>query len=1430
MTPPGADPGSGVVAPQSFAQRRMWFLDALYPDSALYNVPVSVRVRGPLDLTAVRGAVEVLVARHDALRTVFADHDGEPVQIVRPAGAAGVTPVDVVAVADPADIERLTLAEARRPFDLSAGPLLRVLVLRLAADDHHLMITLHHIVTDGWSQAVLFGELGAAYAALVRGEVPALPPLPVTYAEFTRWQRQEAESPLGEMSLEFWADALRGAPELLALPTDRPRPATQSFEGAVHRRVLPSAAIKAALPGLGGTMYMVLLAAYQALLARYSGQDDIVVGTAVTGRTRPEDEPLVGLFVNTIPLRTSLAGDPTFRELVARVRDVALDGMGYADVPLERIVAAVTPSRGQGHAPVFQAGFTLTNTPPARLELAGTVVSEPEFVHSGTAKIDLTVGALEVGDEIIVDFEYDVALFDPSTIELFADRFARFTAAVVAAPDTRVRDVDLTTDAERALISGGDFSPAPLVPGLIAARAAVAPDAVAVVDGDRVLTYGELARRANALAWRLRELGVGPETIVALGFPASVEAIVAITGIHAAGGAYLPVDPAHPADRLAALLADAAPEVLVTNRPEAFPGFTGPVLAVGTDEREKPPPTGLDRDHLAYVIYTSGSTGAPKGVAVQHGTLANLAAAFAAAHPFGPDDRVLMIPPLTFDASAGDVFPALISGSALVLCHDPAALSGADVLRLCADKGITMVDTAAPLWRKWVDDLAATGVPGPSPLRTMMVGGDAVDVAAVREWTALTGATLVNHYGPTEGTVCATLHTVVGDEPGTRLPIGRPLPHVRAYVLDDNLRPVLTGLPGELCLGGDTLARGYLGRGDLTAARFVPDPFGPPGSRLYRTGDLARWRSDGVLEFLGRVDRQVKIRGHRVEPAEIEAACRAHPEVADALVVARPDELGDQRLVAYLVPDHPADLRAVLRAALPEYLVPAEFVGLARFPVTGSGKLDVAALPDPVRRPRSAVPPRSATARVLAAEWAALLGVDAVGEDDDFFALGGHSLLAARMITRVRLALGVDVPLRAVFDASSLGELAAIIDRQAPAAHVDLRAETLLPNDIRPVTAPDAVDRACSPAAILLTGATGFLGGYLLADALEHTTARVYCLARADSAADALARIERGLRGYGLWTPSAAERIVPVPGDLGAPRLGLDEDRFDELSRSVDLIVHCGGTVHFAQSYAELKAANVSGTIEVLRLATRHGGVPVHFVSTLGVYPLHLPGTVTEDQAPQQPEQLDRGYEQTKWVADVLVRAAREAGLPVSVHRPARVTGDSRTGASSGADLFAGELRAITALGATPDLDVAEDMAPVDHVAAAIGWLTRQPSAYGQDFHFYNGRTISSSAIAETLRDYGYPVREVPYAQWYEDLLTAAAASGDPALSAIAAASGPVPDVRVREFDCTATETRLATGGIVCPPADPTLLRGYLDHFVRTGTLPAPTAAVSRAH
>ncbi|MBC6448100.1 non-ribosomal peptide synthetase [Actinokineospora xionganensis] len=1414
---PRRDPAR--VVPLLPGQRQLWFLDRVGATDGVYTMSQVWRLSGAVSVTAIQHALDVLLARHEGLRTSFTEVDGEPVQRIAECCVAPLSVMD----GGMAELE----AESRRPFDLTTPPLLRAVLVRISDGEHLFALCVHHIVCDGPSLSILVDE----FSSLLAGAQPAA--RATSACDFAVWQADQAADLT--VHARYWEERLAGVPTLLELPTDRPRPPVQSYRGAsVPVSIKDGEAVSAFCLREGLTAFPLLLAAFSIVLGKLARADDVVVGVPMRDDSKLSN--CVGMLANTVAMRTELSGDPTVRAVLDRARQDAVDALEHQGYPWELVARAVAPQPDLSHNPVFQAMFVLN--PPGHSVSVPGLAAEPVEPESATARFDLTLALAQEGSRFEGHLDYATDLFDAGTVARIAEYFTRAVAAITADPDQRVGDVDLLTDHEWSLIRSGGHpaAPAPFaarcVTELIARQARRTPDAPAVLDGDDVLSYAELTERANALAWRLRECGVGPESLVAMAAPAGPAAVVALVGIHAAGGAYLPLDPAHPADRLAALLADAGVTVLVTDRADRV-AFDGTVLVVGVERRDAPPPTELGPDNLAYVIYTSGSTGAPKGVAVQHGTVANLARAFVDVHGFGPGERVLMIPPLTFDASVGDVFPALISGASLVACPDPAALSGADVLRWCAEQNLTMVDTAAPLWRKWVDDLAVTGVPGPSPLRAMMVGGDTVAVSAVREWAAMTGAAMFNHYGPTEATVCATTYrTDDGDLTATRLPIGRPLPHVRAYVVDERLRPVPVGVPGELCLGGDALARGYLGRGDLTAERFAPDPFGEPGSRLYRTGDLVRWGPDQELEFLGRVDRQVKVRGHRIEPAEIEAVCRRHPAVTDALVVARTDEsTGDRRLVGYLVPagdePDPGELRAFLRAALPEYLVPGEFVVVPEFPLTGNGKLDHAALPAPARTASAYVEPSTDTGKALAAEWGRLLDRDRVGEHDNFFELGGHSLLAARMITRVRVALGVDLPLRAVFESATLGALAAAIDEHTAAPTIDLWAEATLPEDARPVgPSPEeiarAVESAADPRAVLLTGATGFLGSHLLADALRHTDAQLFCLVRARDEADAMARIERTLRGYQRWRPEFAHRIVAVPGDLAAPRLGLSPRRFDALAAEIDLIHHCGGQVSFAQPYADLRAANVSGTVEVLRLACLHRLTPVQFVSTLGVYPLHLPGVVTEDTAPDQPEHLDRGYEQTKWVADTLVRAARAAGLPVSVHRPARVTGDSRTGIGPVEDLFGRELRTVAMLGVLPDVDDEEDMAPVDHVAAAIGWLSRRPSSYGADFHFHNGRTIRSTVVADTLRDFGYPVRALPYDQWRAELLTRAADSGDPSLVAIAAVAGPTPDRRNRLFDCTATERRLAEAGLRCPPADPDLLRRYLDHYVRAGHLPAP--------
>ncbi|MGQ0837734.1 amino acid adenylation domain-containing protein [Actinokineospora sp.] len=1049
------------VFPPSFGQQRLWFLDRFNPGSPLYNVPMVQRLRGPLDTDVLRASLDLIVARHDALRTVFEARDGRPVQVVLPAAAAALSIVDITE----SEVPERVAAEAKAPFDLATGPLLRVLLLRTAPDDHRLMVTLHHIVSDGWSLAVLLEELSAAYSALAGGARPDLPELTLQYPEYAQWQRDQLDGRAGAMALDYWVSHLRGAPMLLALPTDRPRPTTQSYRGDVHSFTLPAALadeVRTAGITLGGTLFMTLLAAYQALLSRYSGQDDIVVGTAVGGRSRVDAEPLIGFFVNTVPLRTSLADNPTFRALVSRVRDVTLDGIGYADVPLERIVETLQPERSTAHAPIFQAQLTLQSTPPPNLDLPGISVSEPDFVFAETSKFDLTLGANDHGGRLHVDLEYSTDLFDADTIERFADHFVRFLSAVVRDPDVRVRDVSLLTDADRdrALIQWNDTALPPAAAAstldLFAAQVARRGDAVAVADPQETLSYTELDARANRLAHQLRLHGVDPETPVALCMERSVSMVVALLAVWKAGGGYLPLDPTWPRERLRYMLSDAGARIAVVDEPtrsRLAAALTGldHVVCVDRDAAAvaahpgSPPEGSVRGDDLAYVIYTSGSTGRPKGVVVPHTGVLNQLLAFDNLLALSTEDVWAAVTTLSFDPSVLELLLPLACGARVQVLDSAEA---ADPVRLRArltECGATVLQATPSRWRML---LGAGGVP--ATVHTRLCGGEALTRELADQLIAA-GSTLWNVYGPTETTVWAA----AGKVTSAPIEIGPPIGNMRIYVLDEALRPVPVGVVGEIHIGGAGMTRGYHGRDDLTAERFVPDPFGAPGEKLYATGDLARYRPSGRLEFLGRVDQQVKVRGFRIELGEIEAALRGHPRVREAVVTASTVGEDDTRLAAYLVTDSAEpnglwpQVRAYLADRLPEYMVPGAFVALDALPMTPTGKVDRSALPEPSwdsLRDTCRVAPRTPVERAVAEMWQELLNVPEVGAHDDFFVLGGHSLLVGRLLARVREYLLVDVPMRTMFDARTVAAFAAALSRfeTAPgqvAAAAELRAE-----------------------------------------------------------------------------------------------------------------------------------------------------------------------------------------------------------------------------------------------------------------------------------------------------------------------------------------------------------------------------------------------------
>jgi amino acid adenylation domain-containing protein len=1009
--------------PLSFAQQRLWFLAQLDARAAAaYAMPGGVRLRGALDIAALQAALNRIVARHEALRTSFVLGKGEPVQVIAaPEVGLALTQVDLSGHAAPeAELERLAAEEAAAPFDLERGPLIRARLVRLAHDDHVLLVTMHHIVSDGWSMGVLINEFSALYAAFSQGRPDPLPPLDVQYPDYAMWQRRWITGTVLQRQLDFWRAHLEGAPALLELPTDRPRPPVQDYAGASVAFAFDnelSANLKALSQRHGSTLFMTLLASWAALLSRLSEQDEVVIGTPVANRHRAEVEPLIGFFVNTQALRIDLSASPSVGQLLAQVRATALAAQDHQDLPFEQVVEALQPQRSLAHSPVFQVMFSWQNAPEGTLQLPGLQL-QPVAADASTIKFDLELSLQEAGNCIAGSLSYASALFDRASVARHIAHWQTLLRALVADDQAIVARLPLLSADERFQLLHGfnntaaAFPQARCIHQLFEEQAACTPEATALVFEDATLTYRELNAQANRLAHHLIALGVRPDSLVAIALPRGIDMVVALLATLKAGGAYVPLDPAYPAERLGYMLDDCQARWVVTDTAAQTRLSGSPVLSTATvlalDASHQPwnacagtnpdrAILGLMPSHLAYVIYTSGSTGRPKGAMVEHAGLCNLALARIDGFQVTPSSRVLQFASFSFDACIFEVLMALCSGAAL---HVPApgVLAGAALHHVLREGCIT--HTLLP-------PTVLAGLPDDSlpQLQTLFTGGEAASHALVQRWA--TGRRLINAYGPTEATVCATMHVCDTRHPGSP-PIGSPIANTRVYILDVHGQPSPVGVAGEIHIAGIQVARGYLRRPDLTAERFVPDPFGEPGSRMYKTGDLGRWQLDGTIEFMGRNDHQVKVRGFRIELGEIEARLLAHPAVREAVVLAREDEPGHTRLVAYVVgqPGQPEVLPEVLRAhvasALPEYMVPAVYVPLDALPLTPNGKLDRLALPAPnelhfLRHQYEA--PRMGIEQALAEVWSQVLGVSRIGREDHFFELGGHSLLAVRLLS-----------------------------------------------------------------------------------------------------------------------------------------------------------------------------------------------------------------------------------------------------------------------------------------------------------------------------------------------------------------------------------------------------------------------------------------------
>lgn len=1044
-------------APLSFAQIRLWLLDQLQPGSPTYNIPAAIRIQGRLNTAALEQSLNKIVQRHEALRTKFMSLDEQPIQVILSALTLTVPVIDLREFPEStreAQTLRLAAQEAQQPFDLIQGPLLRAKLLCLSQEEHILLLTMHHIVSDGWSIGVLVRELAALYDAISNSRSVSLPPLSIQYADFALWQRQRLQGEVLEALLAYWKQQLEGSLPILQLPTDRPRPTVQTFRGARQAFQLSEFLVEA-ISNLsqqqGTTLFITLLTAFKILLYRYTGQEDMLVGSPVANRNQTQTEDLIGFFINTLVLRTDLGGNPTFRELLDRVRKAVLGAYNHQDLPFEKLVETLRPERDLSHMPLFQVMFALQNAPMAALEFSGLKLS-PLEIDNGTAKFELTLDLEETPNGIRGWFEYNTDLFDVATIARMTSHFQTLLESIVADPDQPIATLPMLTPTELHQLlfewnhTQRDYPKDVCIHQLFEAQVERTPDSIAVVFGDEQLNYRELNQRANCLVHHLQKLGVTNDVLVGIYMERSLEMVVAILGILKVGGAYVPLDPGYPQERLAFMLEDAQVPVLLTqkNLHLRLPEQKVKIVCLDADwefisqESQANPMSRVTAQNLAYVIYTSGSTGTPKGVMISHQAICNHMFWMLESFPLTKADKILQKTPFSFDASVWEFYAPLLAGAQLIIAQPGGHQDSAYLVNAIAKHQVTTIQLVPSLLRILLEEKNFENC---HCLKRVFCGGEVLPVKLQQSFYEKNlNARLYNLYGPTEACIDATFWTGKRNSQQQVIPIGRPVANIQIYLLNSHLQPVQIGVPGELYIGGAGLARGYLNRSDLTAERFIPNPFShEPEERLYKTGDLARYLPDGNIEYIGRLDHQVKIRGFRIELGEIEAVLAQHPALREVAVI------GDQRLVAYVVSDPEqqsptvSELRSFLKERLPDYMVPSAFVFLEALPLTPNGKINRHQLPVPDNtRPelaRTFVAPRNSVEETLAQIWAEILEVKQVSIDDNFFELGGHSLLATQLISRIRKTFQVELPLRSLFESATIASLALqILDKQVEQA------------------------------------------------------------------------------------------------------------------------------------------------------------------------------------------------------------------------------------------------------------------------------------------------------------------------------------------------------------------------------------------------------------
>ena len=1476
------------IYPMTPMQQGILFHTLNAPETGLYIVQSSYRFNNQINLTAFKQAWQQVINHNLILRTSFHwQQYKEPFQVVH---KQVELPWRELQLKEGEKLETWLEKDRKEGFNLNQAPSMRLSLIHLDNNTYQFIWSCHHVILDGWSTALVLKQVLDSYQALSQGNITTLKPSR-PYGDYVAWLRQQDLS----QAEAYWQKTLKGftVPTPLELGKWRDLGSWGLGEASVKLSPENTEVLKAFAKQHQLTVNTLIRGAWALLLSRYSGEDDVVFGATSSGRppNLVGSESMVGLFINTLPVRVKVPADRSLISWLQTLQSQQIEAQQYEYTPLIQVQQLSDVPKD---LPLFESILVFENYPvDTSIAEFGIEMEIEETQSIESTNYPLTISA-GLSNVLSLEILYDRSYFDTATVKRILGHLQHLLTEFVTNPEANLKDLSILTKAEKQQIlidrnsNQINYPDNLCIHQLFEEQAAKTPKAIAVISEREQLTYQELNQRAQELANYLQSIGVKPEVIVGICLERSLEAVIAILAILKAGGAYLPLDPAYPQQRLEYIIQDAQISIVLTQtnlqaKIKSLTGTENNVQIIDLDLTFSPTsphpysPTPLTSNNLAYIIYTSGSTGKPKGVAIAHSSLVNFAQAAVGEYEINDRDRILQFASLSFDASVEEIYPCLIAGGTLVLRSEATGYSPSLLLKKCSDYGITVLDLPTAFWHLLIEELISNpDLQLPRSIRLVIIGGEAVNPNKVTTWNRLVGNTcqLINTYGPTETTVVATTYKIPQQLDNlSTIPIGKPLPNIQTYILDNNLQPVSIGIPGELHIGGAGLARGYFDNSKLTKEKFI---FSPPNlgdarqrggikDRLYKTGDKARYLPDGNIEFLGRIDNQVKIRGFRVELSEIETLLHRHPAVKQAVVVLKQTSplnspqvrgLGDSKsfspqaggaiinnkLIAYLVLKENSTDKAIakclakseiafknfLQKQLPEYAIPSAFIFLDKLPLTINGKIDSDSLPTPDLVNSEIKPdfvaPCTAIEKQMAEIWQEVLGVSQAGIYDNFFELGGHSLLIVRLFARIRAVLQMDLPFQYLFDAPVLIDFVEKLEKKkTEKQNLDLNKEAILDSDIslqdRRFNYPEKINN------IFLTGATGFLGSFLLAELLQQTEADIYCLVRADSEEEGKQKIEQSLVNYLLWQDSFSARIISVVGDLSQACLGLSAVKFQSLARSLDSIYHNGAWVHHAMPYSSLKFANVLGTQEVLRLASTEKIKPVHYISTISVFSGDNNSTsqiISETAKIDDFAAPEGGYVQSKWVADKLVNLGRDRGLPVTIYRPGGISGDTTTGVFNPNDFLYRLLIGCIELGAIPQGDVLDSLMPVDYVSRAIVNISLQPESLGKAFHLVSRDRLNFSIFTNLIRDFGYQLQEVNEKQWQAKLTEIAENQPEHPLYPLISllySSGNAQNAVSLEFDSQNTLKALAKTDLSCPPMDEKLFHTYLSYLHNNGFL-----------